>query len=57
MYVEMARSTVTGFQVRVMDPASRMTRMFTYPTIDHARRAASEWASVCNCGIVDKCGA
>jgi hypothetical protein len=42
MYVEIARSTVTGFQVRVMDPAGRMTRMFTYPTIDHARRAASE---------------
>ena len=56
MFVKIARSTVTGFQVRVMDAEGQMTRMSKYPTIESARRAASEWASTYNCRIVDKSG-
>jgi hypothetical protein len=44
-------------QVRVIGPDGRTIRMFTYPTIEAARRAARAWTGAYgNCPVVDKSG-
>jgi len=46
-----------GFQVRVVDAKGQTIRMFRYPTIEAARRAAAAWTvAYGNCWVNDKTG-
>jgi hypothetical protein len=57
MRIEILERTTKSYAVRVIDPAGRTLRTFTYPTIDSARKAARAWTSAYgNCPIVDKTG-
>jgi hypothetical protein len=48
---------IKGFDVRVFDANGRLIRLFTYPTIESARRAAKAWTvAYNNCWINDKSG-
>jgi hypothetical protein len=48
---------IKGFQVRVVDVEGRTLQMFTYQTIEGARRAARAWTvAYGNCPIKDKSG-
>ena len=56
MHIEIVKHPIKcpikGFEVRVVDANGRLIRMFTYPTIDSARRAAKAWtAAYGNCPI------
>ena len=41
MHIEILKHPIKGFQVRVVDAEGRVVRMFTYPTIESARRVAT----------------
>ena len=57
MHIEIVRIEGKRFQVRVVDADGRTLRMFTYPTIESARRAASAWTvAYNNCWVDDKSG-
>ena len=57
MYIEILKDPIKGFQVRVVDSAGRTVRIFTYPTIECARRAAAAWTvAYGNCRINDRSG-
>jgi hypothetical protein len=57
MHIEILKHPIKGFQVRVVDAKGRLIRMFTYPTIESARRAAKAWTvAYGNCPIDDKSG-
>ena len=57
MHIEILGHPIKGFQVRVVDSEGRTIRMFTYPTIGSARRAAMAWTvAYDNCWIDDKSG-
>jgi hypothetical protein len=43
MHIEIVKCGENGFQVRGVDAEGRTIRMFTYPKIEVARRAASAW--------------
>jgi len=59
MHIEIVKNPIKcpikGFDVRVFDAKGRLIRLFTYPTIESARRAAKAWtAAYGNCPIDDK---
>jgi hypothetical protein len=55
MHIEILKHPINGTQVRVVDAGGRTLRMFTYPTIECARRTAAAWAvAYNNCRINDK---
>ena len=57
MHIEIVKHPIKGYEVRVVDANGRLIRMFTYPTIESARRAAKAWtAAYGNCPIRDKSG-
>ena len=57
MHIEILKHPIKGFQVRVVDTKRRLVRMFTYPRIESARRAAKAWTvAYGNCRIDDKSG-
>ena len=61
MHIEIVKhpikGPIKGYEVRVVDANGRLIRMFTYPTIESARRAAKAWtAAYGNCPIRDKSG-
>jgi hypothetical protein len=57
MHIEILKHPIKGFQVRVVDAKGQLVRMFTYPTIESARRAAKAWTvAYGNCPIDDKSG-
>jgi hypothetical protein len=57
MHIEILKHPIKGFQVRVVDAKGRLARMFTYPTIKSARRAATAWTvAYGNCPKDDKSG-
>jgi hypothetical protein len=57
MHIEILAHKPTGYEVRVVDADGRTIRMFTYSTIENARKAARAWtAAYGNCPIVDKSG-
>ena len=57
MHIEILKHPIKGFQVRVVDAEGKTLRMFTYPTIESARRAAAAWTvAYNNCWIDDKSG-
>jgi hypothetical protein len=57
MRIQIVRDKIKGFQVRVVDAEGRTLRMFTYPTIESARRAAGAWTvAYGNCPIEDRSG-
>ena len=60
MHIEILKDVIKGsatFRVRVVDAKGRTVRMYTYPTIESARRAAKAWTGAFgNCPIEDKSG-
>jgi len=57
MHIEILKHPIRGFQVRVVDAEGRTVRMFTYPTIESARRAARAWTvAYGDCRVEDKTG-
>jgi hypothetical protein len=57
MHIEILKDRTRGFQVRVVDVERRTLRVFTYPTVESARRAARAWTGAYgSCPIVDKSG-
>jgi hypothetical protein len=60
MHIEILKDVIKGsatFRVRVVDANGRTARMFTYTTIESARRAAQAWTvAYGNRPIVDKSG-
>jgi hypothetical protein len=57
MHIEILKHAIQGFQVRVVDAGGRTLRMFTYRTIEGARRAAQAWTvAYGDCPIRDKLG-
>jgi len=57
MHIEILKHPTKGFQVRVVDAGGGTVRMFTYPTIESARRAAAAWTvAYNNCWINDRSG-
>ena len=61
MHIEIVKhpikGPIKGYEVRVVDANGRLIRMFTYPTIESARRAAKAWtAAYGNCPIRDTSG-
>jgi hypothetical protein len=58
MDIEILERTSTGYEVRVVTTNGRTIRVFTYPTIESARKAAAAWTvAYGNCPVVDKSGA
>jgi len=57
MHIEILKHPIKDFQVRVVDAEGRTVRMFTYPTIESARRAATAWTvAYGDCQVNDKTG-
>ena len=57
MQIEILAHKPTGYEVRVVDAGERTVRVFIYPSIQGARKAARAWtAAYGNCPIVDKSG-
>jgi hypothetical protein len=57
MHIEILAHKPTGYEVRVVDADGRTIRMFTYSTLESARRAARAWTvAYGNCPIRDKSG-
>jgi hypothetical protein len=57
MHIEILAHKPTGYEVRVVDADGRTVRMFTYSTLESARKAARAWtAAYGNCPVVDKTG-
>jgi hypothetical protein len=57
MHIEIVKHPIKGFQVRVIDTGGRTVRLFIYPTIESARRAAAAWTvAYGNCPINDRSG-
>ena len=61
MHIEIVKHPIKcpikGFDVRVFDDNGRLIRLFTYPTIESARRAAKAWTvAYGNCRIDEKSG-
>ena len=56
MHIDILKDVIKGcFRVRVVDANGRTVRMFTYPTIESARRAAQAWTGAYgNCRVDDK---
>jgi hypothetical protein len=58
MHIEIVKHPIKdckSIQIRVVDAEGRTLRVFTYPTIDSARRAARAWTvAYGNCPIRDK---
>jgi hypothetical protein len=55
MHIEILKHPKKGFQVRVVDAEGQTIRMFTYPTIESARRAATAWTvAYGDCRVDDK---
>jgi hypothetical protein len=56
--IDIPKHASEGFQVRVVDADWFTLRIFTYSTIESARRAARAWTvAYGNCPIEDKSGA
>jgi hypothetical protein len=57
MHIGILKHPIKDFQVRVVDAEGRTVRMFTYPTIESARRAATAWTvGYGDCQVNDKTG-
>ena len=57
MHIEIVPYKSTGYEVRVVDADGHTVRMYTYSTLESARKAASAWtAAYGNCPIVYKSG-
>jgi DUF971 family protein len=57
VHIEIRAHKSTGYEVRVVDADGHTVRMFTYSTLESARKAARAWtAAYGNCAIADKTG-
>jgi len=57
MHIEILKHPIKGFQVRVVDSEGATVRMFTYRTIESARRAAAAWTvAYGDCKIAQELG-